>query len=363
MNINFYGRIYNMTGYDSHCKQLVDALFKKKPHIYLEVLEPPRQKLQLTGNENTMLKNKFFEDGTSIVVALPPDWQKIWAKNPKHFIGFLVWEGDRIPKDWLSILNNKKVDQIWVPSSHTKQAIINTDKKLERKIRIVPHGLDLNLFKPQKDKKLHKKLTFISNKGWARGINDRGGIQFLVMAFAQEFSKTESTKVALKVKINTSYNSPDWNSKNEINKLNLDKDRPNIEILTTMIDFKKLPKFYYKGDVFVSPTMSESFGLTLAEAMACGLPTITTNFGGQTEFVNEKNGWLVDYKLIPSKQPTYKGVNWALPDINQLGKIMRYCVDNPEEVRKKGLKAVKDIKKFTWENSASAALKFLDELN
>ena len=71
----------------------------------------------------------------------------------------------------------------------------------------------------------------------------------------------------------------------------------------------------------------------------------------------------MDYKLIPSKQPTYKGVNWALPDLNQLRKIMRYCVDNPEEVRKKGFKAVKDIKKFRWENSASAALKFLDELN
>jgi glycosyltransferase involved in cell wall biosynthesis len=363
MNINFYGTIYGMTGYDGHCKQLVNALFKKNPQIHLEALKVPKKKIQLSGNEQIMLKNKFFKNGVSIAVALPPEWPKIWSDNSKHFVGFLVWEGDRVPKDWLKILNNKKVNQIWVPSNHTKQTVVNTDKKLERKIRIVPHGVNLNLFKPKKIKKLHKKFTFITNKGWARGINDRGGIQFLLMAFAKEFCKKESNKVALKVKINTSYNPPDWNLEKEIKKLNLDKDRPPIKFLTKMIHFNKLPEFYYKGDVFVSPTMSEGFGLTLAEAMACGVPAITTNFGGQTDFVNEKNGWLLDYKLTPSKQSIYKGVNWALPDINQLQKVMRYCVDNPKEVRKKGLQAMKDIKKFNWKNSASIALKSLDELN
>ncbi len=362
MNINFYGVIYGMTGYDSHCKQLVDALFKKNPNIHLGTLKVQQKKLQLTGNEHIMLKNKFFKDGVSVVVALPPEWPKIWSNNSKHFVGFLVWEGNKILKDWLKILNNKKVDQIWVPSNHTKQAIINTDKKLERKIRIVPHGVNLNLFKPKKFRKLHK-FTFIANKGWARGINDRGGIQFLLMAFAKEFCKKESNKVALKVKINTSYNPPDWNLKKEVKKLNLDKNGLPIKFLTKMMDFKKLPEFYYGGDVFVSPTMAEGFGLNVAEAMACGLPAITTNFGGQTDFVNKKNGWLLDYKPTLSKQLLYKGVNWALPDINHLQRLMRYCVDNPKEVRKKGLQAMKDIKKFNWENSASIALKFLDELN
>jgi len=363
MKINFYGRIYGMTGYDAHCKQLANALFKKNPQIHLEEIKLEPQKKRLTKNEKIMLNNKFFKNGASIVVGLPPEWPEIWSKNPKHFIGFLVWEGDRILKDWLKILNNKKVDQIWVPSNHTKEAIINTDKKLERKIRIVPHGINFNLFKPKKDKKLHKKFTFIANKGWARGINDRGGIQFLLMAFSKEFSKNESNKVALRVKINASYTTPNWNLKNELKKLNLDEDKPNIEILTKMIAFKKVPGFYHTGDVFISPNMGEGFGLTLAEAMACGLPTITTKFGGQTDFVNEKNGWLLDYKLTPSKQTLYKGVNWALPDIKQLQKIMGHCVDNPKEVRKKGLQAIKDIKKFTWKNSASTALKFLEELS
>ena len=150
-----------MTGYDTHCRNLVNNLYKENPDVYLKPLAPPRWKLQLTENEHTMLNSKFFKGGISIAVVLPPKWPEIYAKSPKHFVGFLVWEGDRIPKSWLKILNNNKVDQIWVPSNHTKQAILNTDKKLEKKIRIVPHGVDFSLFKPKRNQKIHKKLTFI----------------------------------------------------------------------------------------------------------------------------------------------------------------------------------------------------------
>ena len=94
-----------------------------------------------------MVNKHFHEDGVSIAIALPYRWPEFWEKNSKPFIGFFVWEGDSIPKEWVSILGNKNVDQIWVPSNHTKEAAINTDSKLGEKIRIVPHGVDLELFK------------------------------------------------------------------------------------------------------------------------------------------------------------------------------------------------------------------------
>ena len=47
--------------------------------------------------------------------------------------------------------------------------------------------------------------------------------------------------------------------------------------------------------VFVNPALVENFGITLIEASACGLPIVSTNFGGPNDIVkNCENGILVD---------------------------------------------------------------------
>jgi len=50
-----------------------------------------------------------------------------------------------------------------------------------------------------------------------------------------------------------------------------------------------------KRGVFVNPALVENFGITLIEASACGLPIVSTNFGGPNDIVkNCQNGILVD---------------------------------------------------------------------
>jgi len=60
------------------------------------------------------------------------------------------------------------------------------------------------------------------------------------------------------------------------------------------VTYEKLPYQYQQSDLFVLPSLAESFGQVFAEAMACGLPIIGSNTGGIPEVVGpQQNPWLI----------------------------------------------------------------------
>lgn len=58
---------------------------------------------------------------------------------------------------------------------------------------------------------------------------------------------------------------------------------------------KSLADCYKKGDIYLLPTRSEGMATTILEAMAFGLPVITTPVGGVVDFFeNGKNGFFIE---------------------------------------------------------------------
>jgi len=63
------------------------------------------------------------------------------------------------------------------------------------------------------------------------------------------------------------------------------------------VDNSDLPVYYKTADLMVGPSLYEAQGLVFLEALAAGLPVITTNAGGTKDFIkNNVNGFLVDPK-------------------------------------------------------------------
>lgn len=57
----------------------------------------------------------------------------------------------------------------------------------------------------------------------------------------------------------------------------------------------KIEKVYYENDILVQPSLYESFGLTIIEAMKCGLPVVCSNVGGMAEIIeNNVTGLLFE---------------------------------------------------------------------
>lgn len=89
----------------------------------------------------------------------------------------------------------------------------------------------------------------------------------------------------------------------------------------------RLGDFYRAADLLVAPSRSESFGLAVAEAQACGLPVVAARRGGLLYVVEDGgSGWLVDgwepegYALAIAKvledgelraAMSARGVEWA----------------------------------------------------
>src|SRR6266568_2444686 len=52
--------------------------------------------------------------------------------------------------------------------------------------------------------------------------------------------------------------------------------------------------FYAAADLYVSPSREDSFGLPVAEAMACGMPAITSMHAGVANLIHDgKDGFIL----------------------------------------------------------------------
>ena len=371
MGINVIGNILDSSGYASHTRNLLNSLMKFTKVKLMTQINPGHEML-LSDKELYAYKNNEKYD-VNLIITNPIYWRN-YSTN-KVNLAYLVFEGDKIPLSWIDECLNPEITQIIVPSEHTKQAILNTVSttndilnsivgsemrnwnintsntiNLVNKIKVIPHGVNLDLFYP-KDKP--SKTTFLVNKGW-RNMEDRGGTQYAIKAFAEEFKKDEDVEMI--VKINPAYGIPDIN---KLMKEILDKhpDHAPIKVVTDNLDYKKMVDFYNLGNIFISPTRAESFNIPCLEAMACGLPVITTEFGGQTDFVNNNNGWIVSgEKTEVTWELLYEGIKWLTPYTDELRKAMRTAQTDKELLKIKSVEAIKTAQNLTWDNTANLIL-------
>lgn len=178
----------------------------------------------------------------------------------------------------------------------------------------VPWGTDIDVFKPQNTEK--NQVTFFHSVG----MSLRKGTDVLLKTFIEKKLYKES-KLIIHTQINLEKHF--GYAKEELHKYN-------IEVIEKSVG---APGLYHLGDVYVYPTTLDGLGLTLYEALACGLPVITTNNPPMNEVVKKEVGYLVDIEKIYSRSDGYY---WPLSICSgeSLAAGMMYYVDRKGELEK-----------------------------
>ncbi len=265
--------------------------------------------------------------------------------------------------------NHIYADKILVPSAHTFEVFQEGGLPIE-KMRIIPHGIG-NEFIVGEDKynlpkKFKDKIKIFVNVAQP---HLRKGIDRLLEAYGKAFTNKNDVVLVLKIIFKKPSQPFDVNTETLIQTFK--RNFPNHADLFIVNGFlPDISSLYRACDIYFFPTLAEAFSLTAAEALASNLVVITSNYGGQLDFCNERNSLLIRGKLInadPRMLYWSNGVAGArtaevfYPDMDHMVELLRYSVDNLSSLKErfKGLdKTIKD--EYNWPKVANKILALVE---
>ena len=309
--------------------------------LYLNYLNPGETDIHIVLND---VNHKYFSD---------------MYDGPK--IAYNVWETTKYPDDFFKHLQT--FDQVWVPSSWQKECTVAQGIRAD-KVKVVPEGVDTQMFKPLSQETSFPKgrpFRFVLVGRWEY----RKSTKEIIKAFIDTFSEDERVELILNVE-NPFANDGCSNTQDRLAKFSL--THRGIKILNHLSKSEYV-NLLQTADVFVSCARSEGWNLPLIEAMACGVPSLYSDWGAQLEFAAGKGLPVAVHGEVPagvandeSWNPNAPG-NFVEPNFEDLKLRLREVYDNYEIYKKSALMESKQIQtQFTWENAAKIAQDHIQEL-
>lgn len=278
----------------SHKKKQIDKTFK---FIHITVKE------RMSSYEfliNLLFKSYFFKiSKSSIIHAHRPDamlpFVLFFRKNPKvctlHGLvnkGILFKKGKLVGTIYRLIerYTLKHTDAVIAVSDEIKDEYLQKYPWLKDKFKVIPVGFDEKLFRPLDKKKMRQKYGFsIDDKIilYVGRFEKEKRLDILLTAFKEIKNEIINAKLVLV---------GDGREKNNIENLIKKLDIKDVVILNT-IEHDRIPEIMNCADVFALTSMYEGMPTVVLEALACGIPVVSTDVGDVYKVVNNKTGYII----------------------------------------------------------------------
>jgi glycosyltransferase involved in cell wall biosynthesis len=263
-------------------------------------------------------------------------------KSPFNLLHHYAWEESGFPQDWVTNFNTH-LNGITCLSNHVEKILIDNGVS----VPMLTSGCGVDHWEriiPEKNYQIKvKKFRFLH----VSSCFPRKGADLLLDAYGLAFTSNDDVTLIIKTFENPHNKIHQWLAERKAQNPRF----PDVMIIEGDLSDSELKALFQQCHVLVAPSKAEGFGLPMAEAMLSGLPVITTAWGGQLDFCDEKNSWLVDYKFERAK--THFGIfssAWAKVNVNDLAKALIQAHKSPSSILHEKANAGRNklLKNFKW---------------
>lgn len=307
---------------------------------------------------------KYFEIylkelGVKLELNTPKSNAQLYFGSPHGFfyphqykIQMTQWESTMVPPHWKE--HAKEYNEWWTANEFGRQAFINSGVP-EEKLHVFEHGVDSTIWTPK-----------------LRGQNDV--VRFLHIDSGSPRKRADIAKEAFKIAFGNSIDYEITFKYSHTPSSGVDWDDPsvmsdhgvwegaNIRHIHENMSLEDLVKLYHYHDVIIYPSEGEGFGMIPMQALATGMPVIST--GRWCSYERYLNGNLIDSTLGQSPiQETYTRLgDVVLPSLDSAVVLMKATAADIENQSRIFFDQIEDVvSDYSWYNLSKKTIDALIE--
>lgn len=287
----------------------------------------------------------------------------------RYMVARTMFDTDGLSEEHVARCN--LMDEIWVPSNFNIDTF--TKAGVRAKLIRIPGGIDASRYGHQHTPFAipgARKKIYLSTIVWSA----RKGWKTLLSAWANAFDAGDDVTLVFRSYLPGKSHldcAPAIDREISTFLSSIGRRREELApiiVLGQIMSDEEILQLYSAADVYVTPSSCEGWGYPYMEAMASGLPTIATNWGGHCDYMDSSNSLLCDVeRFVPAVDPAMGPMpkqKWAKPSTRHLTELLRVAVDEPERALGIGAKAQSDIRdKWGWEQVAELVKARLEDIS
>jgi glycosyltransferase involved in cell wall biosynthesis len=260
---------------------------------------------------------------------------------------WLFWETNKLPANSARLLGT--YGYVWTPSKWLSD-VLDSDGIQSQVVHL---AIDPDKWTAKSQKDLTFRFLWVNE--W---IHRKGG-DMMVEAFLDSFDERDNVELVIRPKYTNQQCPVRFPTAREVIASYPQGPKRKIRIVDKFLSPERLVELYQSCNCYVYPFRTQGASLTLLEAQACGLPSITTKYAGCLDYVVTDCTYFLepeDFKPVTkmdffsSYMSEDLGVE-AVLSIKEMKELFRYCYEHPDEVASRGLRASEIVRhRYTWEN-------------